>query len=572
MSKLQVDNIVNKGDNGAPTLSKGAIITGIVTATGGSFSGNVSVGGTLTYEDVTNIDSVGVVTARTGIKVLAGGINAVGVVTATSFSGDGSALTGVSPTFTGIASGSLSNGQAVIITSDGKVTGITRTETPVPQAGSTGVFEDGSVSGGFLRGVFDPDSGRVVVVYSDTGGNNAGRAAAGLVSSDGTIAFGSPATWHSGGTDEVGIAYDTANDRIIVCGKDTGASDPIYNVGSLSGNSITFGSYAALNNSGVEVKVSYDTNADRVLFTFLSGGVGRCRAGEVSGLTVINLGTEVTYSSGDIQTTTNSVRYHEAAQKHVITYAMATGYNGRARVATIDPSDNSVSFGTEATFHSSSNVTETTAIYDPDNQRMAISFKADSKVNAIVAQVTGTNLTFGPKNVIFDADGHTLDNTYDTTNNKVIFSFRNAASPYDGKFCVGNIDTSDNSISIASTTSTTGSSSGYNQGVTYSPTTDHIVFFYPDSNSSNRGTALTYKSISANTNMTTGNFLGFSNAAYTNGQSATIQVVGSIDDAQTGLTTGAKHYVQKNGSLATSADSPSIEAGIALSDTKILIR
>ena len=43
--------------------------------------------GVLTYEDVTNIDSIGIVTARTGIKVLAGGINAVGVVTANSFAG-----------------------------------------------------------------------------------------------------------------------------------------------------------------------------------------------------------------------------------------------------------------------------------------------------------------------------------------------------------------------------------------------------------------------------------------------------------------------------------------------------
>ena len=49
--------------------------------------------GVLTYEDVTNIDSVGIVTARTGIKVLAGGINAVGVVTATSFVGSGQNLT-----------------------------------------------------------------------------------------------------------------------------------------------------------------------------------------------------------------------------------------------------------------------------------------------------------------------------------------------------------------------------------------------------------------------------------------------------------------------------------------------
>ena len=94
MSQLFVDNIKNRtgGAIGAPS---GAVVTGIVTATGGSFSGNVSIGGTLTYEDVTNIDSVGIVTARTGIKVLAGGINAVGVVTATSFAGDGSALTGV---------------------------------------------------------------------------------------------------------------------------------------------------------------------------------------------------------------------------------------------------------------------------------------------------------------------------------------------------------------------------------------------------------------------------------------------------------------------------------------------
>ena len=43
--------------------------------------------GVLTYEDVTNIDSVGIVTARTGIKVLAGGINAVGLVTGTAFTG-----------------------------------------------------------------------------------------------------------------------------------------------------------------------------------------------------------------------------------------------------------------------------------------------------------------------------------------------------------------------------------------------------------------------------------------------------------------------------------------------------
>ena len=43
--------------------------TGIITATGANISGNMSVGGVLTYEDVTNVDSVGLVTARSGIRI-----------------------------------------------------------------------------------------------------------------------------------------------------------------------------------------------------------------------------------------------------------------------------------------------------------------------------------------------------------------------------------------------------------------------------------------------------------------------------------------------------------------------
>ena len=58
-------------------------LTGVVTAIGANFSGNVSVGGTLTYEDVTNIDSIGLITARSGINVLAGGIDVTGVTTLT---------------------------------------------------------------------------------------------------------------------------------------------------------------------------------------------------------------------------------------------------------------------------------------------------------------------------------------------------------------------------------------------------------------------------------------------------------------------------------------------------------
>ena len=110
MSKVRADSYTNRAGDGAPTFAYGSVVTGIqtattfkgagseltgtannlsvasaqglsgtpsisvnaVTAVSGSFSGNVSIGGTLTYEDVTNIDSVGLITARNGINVLAG--------------------------------------------------------------------------------------------------------------------------------------------------------------------------------------------------------------------------------------------------------------------------------------------------------------------------------------------------------------------------------------------------------------------------------------------------------------------------------------------------------------------
>ena len=56
------------------TTSGGVSVTGSITASSATITGNVSIAGTLTYEDVTNIDSVGLVTARTGVRITTGGL------------------------------------------------------------------------------------------------------------------------------------------------------------------------------------------------------------------------------------------------------------------------------------------------------------------------------------------------------------------------------------------------------------------------------------------------------------------------------------------------------------------
>ena len=126
MSKIRANQITNENCNGAPTFTNGLNSSGIVTSTTSAttFSGNLTVtgnlgaSGTLTYEDVSSIDSVGIITARSGVKVgptagvggtffadgsynTAGIVTAVNVsvansVTAVSYYGDGSNLTGVS--------------------------------------------------------------------------------------------------------------------------------------------------------------------------------------------------------------------------------------------------------------------------------------------------------------------------------------------------------------------------------------------------------------------------------------------------------------------------------------------
>ena len=118
MSEIRVNTIKSENGGGNVSFPKGISVTGVTTSTSfvgdltgdvtgsasgltgtpditvnnitgvaGTFTGfvafstSISVGGTITYEDVTNIDSVGIVTARSGVAVLGAGITATGIGT-----------------------------------------------------------------------------------------------------------------------------------------------------------------------------------------------------------------------------------------------------------------------------------------------------------------------------------------------------------------------------------------------------------------------------------------------------------------------------------------------------------
>ena len=84
MSKLQVDDIVNKDDNGSVGFSRGAVVTGVATATSfsGALTGNVTgdvqgdvtgnVTGNINSSSATGVSTVGVLTAYSSIHINVG--------------------------------------------------------------------------------------------------------------------------------------------------------------------------------------------------------------------------------------------------------------------------------------------------------------------------------------------------------------------------------------------------------------------------------------------------------------------------------------------------------------------
>ena len=110
----------------------GQINAGAIAAASATFTGNVSVAGTLTYQDVTNVDSLGIGTFRSGVNVSGGQLDVgsniklgnAGVITATSYSGSGANLTGL----TGASAatyGSATVTPVITVDANGRISNIT---------------------------------------------------------------------------------------------------------------------------------------------------------------------------------------------------------------------------------------------------------------------------------------------------------------------------------------------------------------------------------------------------------------------------------------------------------------
>jgi len=464
--------------------------------------------------------------------------------------------------YSAVASGTLANGSMVVVNSDGTVSAVSGATSA---AGTATVFTSAGVGvsggNGAISVAYDSTNNKVVVAYVNTVSSR-GMAVVGTVSGT-SISFGTPVDFDSSGATYPSIVFDPNTGKVVIAYFGSGGKAII---GTVSGTSISFGTAVTFSSSSVSyVQAMYDTTNSKVVIAYQDAvtNYGAAIVGTVSG-TSISFGTAVTFLAGNAFYV--SAAY--AGTKVVIAYRDGNNSNyGTAIVGTV--SGTSISFGTSAVFNTGvANYTATA--YDTLNAKVVIAYQDNSNSNygtAIVGTVSGTSISFGTK-AVFSSQ---------TTNNIAI-----AYNPYAKQSVIacwssGATTGSTVTAAVSGTSVSFPTAFTYNAidtfypALVYNSTVQKMVVAYVQQSSPFPGYAQVLTTGFA-TNVTGTNFIGISSAAYASGATALIQTVGSVDDAQTGLTPGLTYYVLPDGTISSTGGSPTVVAGTSVSATQILVK
>ena len=143
-----------------------------------------------------------------------------------------------------------------------------------------------------MKSVYDSTNDRIIFAYRDTGNLNYGTARVGSLSGN-TITWGNDVVFNSGDTEEISMDWDSTNERVVIGYKDAGNSDKgMFVTGTISGankRTITFGNETVFNDSSISsLSLTVDSNAQKALIMFSDGG----NSGDGKGV-VINPGSVV---------------------------------------------------------------------------------------------------------------------------------------------------------------------------------------------------------------------------------------------------------------------------------------
>ena len=479
------------------------------------------------------------------------------------------------------ASGAITAGKPVIVNSNGTVAqgGITAPTTGsevVLYTNGTNGYSSLAYAGDNIQTT--DDANKVVIVFQDASNSNYGTAMVGTVSGT-SISFGSKVVFESASVTFMDCCMDSVQGKLLVFYRDSGNSS--YGtgvVGTVSGTSISFGSPSVFNSAAVSyIGCEYDNYNQKALVAYRDQGNSNYGVA-LTADHQLNYGTEATFESASVTGLSVSpilTDPSDGARRFLISYI--DGGNsayGTGIVATISGSN--VSYGSPVVFQSAgSDYINSTA--DTTNNKIVVGYRsaaggATTHVRAVVATMSGTSVSFGTPVAA------SSNNTYPHGNPRSV-----AYSPDTGRVAIVYFDSSDSTHGkiILGTVSGTSISFGtefkfaaattYYPRIVYNKGTDNFVLSFEDWGNGGYFTSVVVDEGDAG-NVTSENFIGFAKDAVADGAVATLHTANSISRNQSSLTAGQTYFVQTDGTLSETADSPSITAGTAISATELIVK
>jgi|TARA_B100000035_G_scaffold56657_5_gene45022 hypothetical protein len=472
-----------------------------------------------------------------------------------------------SPSYSATASGTIANGDTIIVNADGTVSAVSgnsATFGSAVQIEADSRFE--------VKAVYDSSNDKVVVFYREDQDHDAGMAVVGTITGN-SISFGTAVEFVYG-TSYLDVCFDSTNNKVVVAYYDANGGDGKARVGTVSGTSISFGT-AVQFESGVtsHISAAYDESRQKVIIAYRddnNNDAGTGVVGTVSG-TSISFGTPVDF------TTSNTVQinavYDSTNQKTVIFYR---DYSNNGRLVGI------VVGGTGTTFSYGSyyNVTTTgtnfiKSVFDPDSGKIIVAYRdlADNdKGKVVVATLSGSALSYGTPVVFNNTTTAMINISYHEGVNRIAIIYEDFINNEAGKVVMGTVSGTTVTFDVTADTFLSTKLAEYNS-IIYDPDQDRLAIFYTDNSAQSGAQPLNAKIYQPpSSNLTQENYIGIADGAYADTATATVQIVGSVDDAQSGLTPGQQYFVQNDGSLALTAGPVSVVAGTAVSATKLIVK
>jgi hypothetical protein len=287
----------------------------------------------------------------------------------------------------------------------------------------------------------------------------------------------------------------------------------IASASSEVGTEVVFGSAA----SNLYIDATFDSSNNRVVIVYRDGAnsnYGTAVVGNVSG-TSISFGTPVTYNTSG-STDPNAIGFDSNSNKVVIAYRDGGDSDkGKAIVGTVDPSDNSITFGSEVEFNGG-NTGYPNVVFDSSNNKIVIvytDYGNSSYGTAIVGTVSGTSISFGSEVVFESAATYYTAATFDSSNNKIVVAYNDDGNSGHGTAIVGTVSGTSISFGTPAVFNAASTTSGFGPGplgIAFDSTNNKVVIAYADGGDSSHGYAIV--GTVSGTNISFGSETEFENA------------------------------------------------------------